>query len=659
MFSMIISEKGGAERREAFDKSEINVGRVQDNDVMLPKGNVSKHHARLMLRDGRVIVTDLKSTNGTYVNGRKIAQATIVRTGDKINIGDFVLRLETEAVAQVESTDSGDGGAVKTLEPAEGSESRPAEMAVMRLPTAQAPARSAYLVDAPLVSPHADSSNLDSGPPVSLSGSKGLGPAATQPVGPRGLEAFGAVTGPRAGPVAGPVAAPALDAVSTRVPSVAEREPMQGAGRDPSLSERRLALARLVARVSERGDFVALGPLESAEVSLSVGQAVREMAQAEARGMGADGEVAPSMNMQAVVDDAYNELVGVGPFASLLSDADVSEVHCARFDQVFAARGQRTSIEPVAFTSEASLKRAMARLADRSGEPWREGETLVERAWRGVTMVAFAPPLTEQHSVSILKGQRTETSLSALVSGGSLSTQMAHFLELCVVERANVLVVGTDPYAVVAALAGAANPSERSCLIHGTDEISVPGANITALRITEGGRGGYEAFWGAVKIRPRRTFVTQLGSGVATAMILAAQEGAQGLFVAAKARSLEEGLSRVATQAALGSERIVSQDFASAVHATFDVALECRTVGGRMQVARIVEMCAMCVPYGTQHPIRDLFTRRPDGTFAATGHVPAWVVDLEARGVSVDQTLFAARSEDEPPPMGVAAPPRA
>ena len=61
---------------------------------MLPKGNVSKHHARLLFRDGRFIVTDLKSTNGTYVNGRKIAQATIVREGDKIYIGDFVLRLD-------------------------------------------------------------------------------------------------------------------------------------------------------------------------------------------------------------------------------------------------------------------------------------------------------------------------------------------------------------------------------------------------------------------------------------------------------------------------------------------------------------------------------------------------------------------------------------
>src|SRR5580765_5989552 len=116
MFSIIISEKGGAERKESFDKNEINVGRVQGNDLMLPKGNVSKHHARLLYRDGRFIVTDLKSTNGTYVNGRKIAQATIVREGDKIYIGDFVLRLDS-AGANAEADPMATAGAAGEAAP--------------------------------------------------------------------------------------------------------------------------------------------------------------------------------------------------------------------------------------------------------------------------------------------------------------------------------------------------------------------------------------------------------------------------------------------------------------------------------------------------------------------------------------------------------------
>ncbi len=112
MFAIIISEKGGPERRETFDKAEINVGRVQGNDLTLPKGNVSKHHARLLFRDGRFIVTDLKSTNGTYVNGRKIAQATIVREGDKIYIGDFVIRLDAPGAIEGEPPSPGQNGGV-------------------------------------------------------------------------------------------------------------------------------------------------------------------------------------------------------------------------------------------------------------------------------------------------------------------------------------------------------------------------------------------------------------------------------------------------------------------------------------------------------------------------------------------------------------------
>jgi pilus assembly protein CpaF len=107
-FSIVIHEKGGVERREVFESSEISVGRVQGNDIVLPKGNVSKRHARLLYRDGRFIVTDLNSTNGTYVNRRRIAQATIVRDGDRIYVGDFVLRIEQPGEPASGEPDTGD-----------------------------------------------------------------------------------------------------------------------------------------------------------------------------------------------------------------------------------------------------------------------------------------------------------------------------------------------------------------------------------------------------------------------------------------------------------------------------------------------------------------------------------------------------------------------
>ena len=62
MLILTLAEKGGESKDLTFDKTEIRVGRVRDNDIVLPKGNVSKHHCRLLLQNGQLLVEDLGST---------------------------------------------------------------------------------------------------------------------------------------------------------------------------------------------------------------------------------------------------------------------------------------------------------------------------------------------------------------------------------------------------------------------------------------------------------------------------------------------------------------------------------------------------------------------------------------------------------------------
>src|ERR1700750_1416708 len=97
MFPILIQEKGGEQRRMVFNKPEVTIGRVQGNDIVLPKGNVSKRHARIVLKDGKFIIVDLKSTNGTYVNGRKITSPLVVKDSDKIYVGDFIIGVDEAA----------------------------------------------------------------------------------------------------------------------------------------------------------------------------------------------------------------------------------------------------------------------------------------------------------------------------------------------------------------------------------------------------------------------------------------------------------------------------------------------------------------------------------------------------------------------------------
>lgn len=75
----------------------MNVGRVADNDLFLNHASVSKIHAALrMNREGTLLVADTGSTNGTFINGRRIAygEARPIEEGDVIGFGDIEVRFK-------------------------------------------------------------------------------------------------------------------------------------------------------------------------------------------------------------------------------------------------------------------------------------------------------------------------------------------------------------------------------------------------------------------------------------------------------------------------------------------------------------------------------------------------------------------------------------
>ena len=114
MFFITMAEKGGDTQELLFEKDEVTIGRVAGNDIVLNKGNVSKYHTQLVLKDGKFIVVDLKSTNGTFVNGKKIAAPQVVKPTDKIYIGDYILNVDAppedmEAQGDEEHAEEGEG----------------------------------------------------------------------------------------------------------------------------------------------------------------------------------------------------------------------------------------------------------------------------------------------------------------------------------------------------------------------------------------------------------------------------------------------------------------------------------------------------------------------------------------------------------------------
>jgi pSer/pThr/pTyr-binding forkhead associated (FHA) protein len=72
----------------------IGIGRAGANDISIQDSFASGRHARLYDREGMVYIEDMNSTNGTYVNGRRLGAQQVLRPSDRIRIGDTEFRFE-------------------------------------------------------------------------------------------------------------------------------------------------------------------------------------------------------------------------------------------------------------------------------------------------------------------------------------------------------------------------------------------------------------------------------------------------------------------------------------------------------------------------------------------------------------------------------------
>jgi len=76
-------------------RSVVTLGRALDNDVVLEDTRVSRYHAEIRLRESRYYVRDLRSTNGTLLNGRPAVEEPL-KPGDVISLGGFELLFQAE-----------------------------------------------------------------------------------------------------------------------------------------------------------------------------------------------------------------------------------------------------------------------------------------------------------------------------------------------------------------------------------------------------------------------------------------------------------------------------------------------------------------------------------------------------------------------------------
>jgi predicted component of type VI protein secretion system len=98
MAKLVVLSSGMAGRSLDLKADKATIGRLEDNALQLAEPSVSSHHCEVTLRGSEVLVKDLESTNGTFINGEKISEG-VLKPGQILRLGQVEMRLENGAPA--------------------------------------------------------------------------------------------------------------------------------------------------------------------------------------------------------------------------------------------------------------------------------------------------------------------------------------------------------------------------------------------------------------------------------------------------------------------------------------------------------------------------------------------------------------------------------
>jgi pSer/pThr/pTyr-binding forkhead associated (FHA) protein len=99
MAKLVVLSEGMTGQSYELKVDRTTVGRVDDNTFPIPQPSVSSHHCEIYLRGNDVVVKDLNSTNGTFINNNQVTGESIIKPGQILRLGQVEIRLEAPGAA--------------------------------------------------------------------------------------------------------------------------------------------------------------------------------------------------------------------------------------------------------------------------------------------------------------------------------------------------------------------------------------------------------------------------------------------------------------------------------------------------------------------------------------------------------------------------------
>jgi pSer/pThr/pTyr-binding forkhead associated (FHA) protein len=98
MAKLVIQNQGMTGRACELHTDRTTIGRVEDNTFQIADPSVSSHHCEVHLRGSDIVIRDLNSTNGSFINNDKITEQ-VLKPGQVLRLGQVELKLEAEGAS--------------------------------------------------------------------------------------------------------------------------------------------------------------------------------------------------------------------------------------------------------------------------------------------------------------------------------------------------------------------------------------------------------------------------------------------------------------------------------------------------------------------------------------------------------------------------------
>jgi len=386
--------------------------------------------------------------------------------------------------------------------------------------------------------------------------------------------------------------------------------------------------------------------------------AVEEVHHVMAAVLDEDGIALSTRVKEQIVRDVVDEVLGYGPIQPLLEDHTITEVMVNASNQIYAERDGKIFHTGLAFRDDSHVMRIIEKIIMPLGRRIDESSPMVDaRLPDGSRVNVIIPPLAVKGPVlTIRKFSRDPYLVEDLINFGTLSREMAEFLQACVAARLNIMVsggTGSGKTTTLNVLSSFIPNDERIVTIEDAAELRLQQEHIVSLESRPAnleGRGEVNIRMlvrNALRMRPDRIIVGEVRGGEALDMLQAMNTGHDGSLTTAHTNSPRDTISRLETMTLMAGTELPSRAVREQISAAINLIVhQNRLRDGSRKITHITELQGM---EGEVIVLQDIFLYKQQGVDAhgkvvghhvSTGLRPKCMDKLIEQGFELPATIF-------------------